>query len=131
MFNDTYELLKMVSKDREPITYYLVPEHNNLTRIFFELLSSRYEPQIKFQAGIITEVKLKLKKTTFIIKTQNLIKGSSDGCIAVDDEKTYNNMNEAMFNFNKALFNPLHKSFYNNIDLKIYKKQKPYHQQGF
>ena len=124
MFNDTYELLKMVSDDKEPITYYLVPEHNNLTRIFFELLNSRYEPQIKFQAGIITEVKLKLKKTTFIIKTQNLIKGSSDGCIAVDDEKTYNNMNEAMFNFNKALFNPLHKSFYNQVDLKIYKEAK-------
>ena len=122
MFNDTYELLNMVSNGKEPVTYYLVPEHNNLTRIFFELLNSRYEPQIKFQAGIITEVKLKLKKTTFIIKTQNLIKGSPDGCIAVDDEKTYNNMNEAMFNFNKALFNPLHKSFYNQVDLKIYKE---------
>ena len=28
-------------------------------------------------------------------------------------------MNEAMFKFNKSLFNPLHKSFYNHIDIAI------------
>ena len=28
-------------------------------------------------------------------------------------------MNKAMFNFNKSLFNPLHKSFYNDIDVAI------------
>ena len=87
MFEDTYELLNMVSKNKEPVTLYLVPEHNNLTRIFFELLSSRYEQQIKFQAGIISEVKLKLKKTTFIVKLNNLITGSSDGRIEANDEK--------------------------------------------
>ena len=124
MFRDTHDILKMVSKDKEPKTIHLVPELNNLTEIFFELVNARYEPQIRFQAGIITQIKMKLKKTTFIIKTQNLIKDSSDGCIAVDNEKTYNNMNDAMFHFNKSLFNPLHKSFYNKVDLEIYHEAK-------
>ena len=86
MFKDTYKHLTMVSEDKQPVTFYLAPKHNNLTEIFFELLNSRYEPQIKFQAGIITEVRL-LKKTTFIIKTRNLTKEASDGCIDVNDEK--------------------------------------------
>ena len=124
MFRDTHDILKMVSKDKEPKTIHLVPDLNNLTEIFFELVNARYEPQIRFQAGIITQIKMKLKKTTFIIKTKNLIKDSSDGCIAVDNEKTYNNMNDAMFHFNKSLFNPLHKSFYNKVDLEIYDEAK-------
>ena len=68
MFRDTHDILKMVSKDKEPKTIHLVPELNNLTEIFFELVNARYEPQIRFQAGIITQIKMKLKKTTFIIK---------------------------------------------------------------
>ena len=67
---------------------------------------------------------MKLKKTTFIIKTQNLIKGSVDGSIAIDDEATYNRMNTAMIEFNKAMFNPIHKSFYNEIDMQIYQEAK-------
>ena len=98
---------------------FIVPEFNNLHQLFFELIKSGYEPRITFQAGIITEIRLKLDKVKYIIKTQNLIKSSADGCIAVRDEQTYNRMNEAMFRFNKSLFNPLHKSFYNDIDISI------------
>ena len=29
-----------------------------------------------------------------------------------------------MFHFNKSLFNPLHKSFYNKVDLEIYDEAK-------
>ena len=72
MFRGTYELLKMVSKDKEPITIHLVPELNNSTKIFLELVNAKYEPQIKFQAGIITQIKLRLKKTTCIINTQKI-----------------------------------------------------------
>ena len=64
-------------------------------------------------------MRLKLKKVKYIIKTQNLVKSSGDGCIAVRDEITYNRMNEAMFKFNKSLFNPIHKSHYNDIDITI------------
>ena len=98
---------------------YLVPELNNLHELFFEIIKSGYEPRITFQAGIITDIRLKLDKVKYVIKTQNLIKSSPDGCIAVRDEQTYNRMNEAMFKFNKSLFNPLHKSFYNDIDIAI------------
>ena len=44
---------------------------------------------------------------------------SADGCIAVRDEITYNRMNEAMLRLNKSLFNPIHKSHYNDIDITI------------
>ena len=98
---------------------YLVPELNNLHELFFEIIKSGYEPRITFQAGIITDIRLKLDKVKYVIKTQILIKSSPDGCIAVRDEQTYNRMNEAMFKFNKSLFHPLHKSFYNDIDIAI------------
>ena len=42
----------------------------------------------------------------------------------IDKEATYNNMNKAMFDFNKSLFNPLHKSFYNQADIDIYEEAK-------
>ena len=77
-----------------------------------------YEPRIKY-TGIIDEIRVKFNKITYIIKTQNLIKSSSDGWIAVSNETTYNNMNKAMFNFNKSLFILSHKSFYNDIHIKI------------
>ena len=86
---------------------------------FFQIIKSGYEPRITFQAGIITDIRLKLDNVIYIIKTQNLVKSSVDGCITVRDEDTYNRMNEAMFKFNKSLINPQHKSFYNDIDLKI------------
>ena len=62
---------------------------------------------------------MKFNKIEFIIKTQNLVKTSADGCIAVSNENTYNNMNLAFFNFHKSMFNVAHKSFYNDIDIKI------------
>ena len=62
---------------------------------------------------------MKLNKVLYNIKTQNLVKTSVDGCITVKNEKTYNKLNQAMFDFNKSLFNPLHKSFYNDIDVAI------------
>ena len=82
---------------------YLVPEFNNRNELFFEIIKSGYEPRITFQAGIITDIRLK-----FV-----------DECVAVRDGQTYNRMSEAMLKFNKSLINPLHKSFYNDIDLKI------------
>jgi hypothetical protein len=116
MIKDINEILEIQGEENEDIN--IVLENNNLTEVFFQPVKSGYEPRISCQS-IITEIRLKLGKTKFIIKTQNLIKSSCDGCIAVDDEITYNRMNKAMFNFNKSLFNPLHKSFYNDIDVAI------------
>ena len=54
-----------------------------------------------------------------MLETKNLIKTSAGECIAVCDTNTYNNVNKAVFNFNKSLFNLSHKSFYNDIDIQI------------
>ena len=67
---------------------------------------------------------MKLKKTTFMVKTQKSVNISANGCIRIDKEETYNNMNKAMFDFNKPRFNPLHKSFYSQT-WKCMKTLKP------
>ena len=118
MINNVDEILKLeIDKDEKIVS--IVLENNDLTEAFFQLVKSGYEPKITFQAGIITGIKLKLNKTIYDIKTQNLVKTSVDGCIRVANENTYNNLNQAMFNFNRSLFNPKHKSFYNDIDIAI------------
>ena len=86
---------------------------------YFDLMNGGYEPRIKFQAGCISDIRLKFDKTKYNIRKQTLRADVADGCIAVNREDTYNNMNKAMFNFNTGLINPLHKSFYNDIDIKI------------
>ena len=111
------DILKIETDDKTK-EIYLVPENNNLAELLFQLLNIGYEPRIKY-TGIIDEIRLRLNKITYIIKTQNLIKSSGDGWIAVSNETTYNNMNKAMFNFNKSLFMSSHKSFYNDIDIKM------------
>jgi len=116
IIKDINEILEIKGKDNKDIN--IILKNNNLTEVFFQLVKSGYKPRIGFQL-IITEIRLKLGKTKFIIKIQNLIKLLCDGYIAIDDEITYNKINKAMFNFNKYLFNPLHKSFYNDIDVAI------------
>ena len=115
MINDSNDILKFYD-DKE---YFLVSRLNNLNKLFFDLVCNGYEPRIKFQAGKITVTRIQLNGTKYTIKTQNLIKDSHDGCITVSSEDTYNKMNKAMFDFNKALCNPIHKSFYSDIDIKI------------
>ena len=115
MINDSNDILKF-NEDKE---YFLESSLNNLNKIFFDLVCQGYEPRIKFQAGKITDIRIKLNDVKYAIKTQNLIKDSHDGCITVSSEDTYNKMNKAMFDFNKALCNPIHKSFYSDIDIKI------------
>ena len=105
--------------DKDEKEVYLVTELNNLHDLFFKVIASGSEPKITFQAGMFTEMRLRLKKVKYIIKTQNLFKSSPDGCIIVRDEITYNKMNEAMLKFNKSLFNPIHKSHYTDIDIAI------------
>ena len=87
---------------------------------FYELKEKvGYEPQIKYQAGKLTLISLKLAKTTIIIKTQQLLPESIDGQCSVSSEEVYNNMNKAMVEFNNALFKKNHKSFYSHQDIVI------------
>ena len=45
-----------------------------------------------------------------------------DGSITVETERTYNNMSRAMYDFNQELFNPLHKSYYNETDMEVFRQ---------
>ena len=118
MIKDIDDISKLkLDKDEKEVS--LVPELNNLHDLFFKVIATGYKPKITFQAGAITEMRLRLHKVKYIIKTQNLVKSSPDGCIKVRDEMTYHKMNEAMFKFNKSLFHPIHKSRYNDIDIAI------------
>ena len=63
-----------------------------------------------------------MKSMRYRIKTQNLVTSPVDGTITVRTEQIYNNVSKAMYEFNKALFNPLHKSYYNETDIQILKE---------
>ena len=52
-----------------------------------------------------------------MIKTQQLVPDSLDGCCSVSSELVYNNMNNAMTIFNTKLFRNENKSFYSNQDM--------------
>ena len=45
-------------------------------------------------------------------------------------EQIYNNMSKALYVFNKSLFNPLHQSCYNEIDLDLFKECRKINQDG-
>ena len=47
---------------------------------------------------------------------------SVDRTLTGRTEQIYNNMSKTMFEFNKALFNPLHKSYYNETDIQTLKE---------
>ena len=106
--------------------YTLIYDGNDLSELFYLSKEGGYTPQVKFSAGIVSELFFRFKINKKIIrckvKTQNLVNSSVDGTISVRTEQIYNNMSKAMFKFNKSLFNPLHKSYYNEIDVDLFKE---------
>ena len=107
---------KVKEKEKE---YKLVHSKNDLIGVLCDLVESGYEPKIRYEAGTISQIKLRFEKKTYIIATQNLVPSCIHGSVRVKCETTFNNMNRAMFKFNKALFNPLHKSFYTDTDIDV------------
>jgi hypothetical protein len=75
--------------------------------------------EIKYEAGKLTLVSVKLGKVTFMIKTQQLVPDTIDGECSVSSAEVYNNLNKAMVTFNTALFRNDHKSFYSHHDIDI------------
>ena len=59
---DVIDDISKLKLDKDEKEVYLVPELNNLHDFFFKVIGSGYEPKITFQAGIITEMRLRLKK---------------------------------------------------------------------
>ena len=119
---------------REKDNYTLIYDGNDLTQLFYESKMAGYEPQVRFTGCIVSELcfkfYIKKKSIRYRIKTQNLVTSSLDGTITVRTEQIYNKMSKAMHEFNKALFNPLHKSYYNEIDIQILKECRTIPQVG-
>ena len=97
----------------------LVHRQDNLTALLYDLLDAGYNPGINFEAGRLTAIKVSLNGILYMIQTQQLIKSAIDGVVAVDDEETYNMMNQAMMAFNHRIFLNGHKSYYTDFDLDI------------
>ena len=92
----------------------------NLNTIFCEFKRAKYEPKIIMGAGgNVASLKVKFNKLILNIRSQTLIDCAVDTSIGSSGADMFNKVNEAFFNFNKGMFNPNHKSYYNNDDLKI------------
>jgi hypothetical protein len=122
------ESINDIYKYTENDEYTMIYSKNNLAELFHQSKSTGYEPYLKFTAGVVSELlfkfkvklgKRKYKEIKYKVKTKNLIPSSVDGSSTVETEQVYNRMSKAMYEFNKKLFNPLHKSFYNELDVKI------------
>ena len=118
--------LNDLKKFREKDSYTLIYDGNDLTQLLYESKMAGYEPQVRFTGCIVSDsffkFYIKKKSIRYRIKTQNLVTSSVDGTITVRTEQIYNKMSKAMYEFNKALFNPLHKSYYNETDIQILKE---------
>ena len=118
MIEELDDILKHTEQDE----YTMIYTHNDLAKMYYQAKQAGYDPKIKFSACIISELmfqfRIKKRIITYRIKTQNLI-NAFNASITVETEDTYNRMSRAMFEFNKSLFNPLHKSYYNDIDVEI------------
>ena len=117
-----------IRKHTEEEQYTLIYDGNDLTKLFYESKQAGYEPQVKFSGCIVSELNFRFyinnRLIKYKVKTQNLVTNSIDGSICVRTENTYNRMSKAMYDFNKALFNPWHKSYYNEVDMQIFKECK-------
>ena len=115
-----------IRKYTEHSEYTLVYNGYDLSHLFYLSKQAGYEPQVRFSAGFVSELnfkfKIKDKIIKYKVKTQNLVNNSIDGSICVRTEQIYNKMSKAMFNFNTALFKPTHKSYYNEVDVEIFKE---------
>ena len=120
-FDNVDEILEM----NEENAYHLIQIDNDMAKVLHQLKSARYEPYVKYQVGMISEIKVrfrfkKLKKTIhYNIVAQNLSKQTVHSEVIANNEEMYNRMTEEMFNFNKARFKENHKSKYSEVDVKI------------
>ena len=116
-----------IRKYTEHSEYTLVYNGYDLWHLFYLSKQAGYEPQVRFSAGCVSELNFKFKikinsKIKYKVKTQNLVNNSIGGSICVRTEQIYNKMSKAMFSVNTALFKPTDKSYYNEIDVDIFKE---------
>ena len=117
--DDIVTIAKTIEIDDSFKLVNLIHRKDNLVKLLNDLREAGYNPGINFEAGKLTALKLSLNGIFFIIQTQQLIKSAIDGVVVVEDEATYNAMNQAMTSFNHKIFMNGHKSFYTELDLDV------------
>ena len=96
-----------------------------MAKVVHQFKSAGYEPFVKYDVGMISEVRARfkykqLKKTVhYNITAQNLSKQTVHSQVSVCNEDVYNRIVEEFFKFNKSLFVGTHKSRYNEDIIKI------------
>ena len=125
MFKSIDDTMKIVKDNEDEGEINLVNHDsiNGLNKVYCDFKRAGYEPKIIMGAGgAISSIKLKFNKLVLNIRSQNLLKDVIDNHISVNQTEIFNKVNEAMFKFNQGLFNPNHKSFYHDDDIKIFAK---------
>jgi len=98
---------------------YIVQKQDNLEAIVWQLYEAGYRPNIKYGAGRLTWLSLAIKKTTFVIKTQQMIDYAIDGMMEIDNATVFNRMHDAKTDFQYRLFKSEHRSYYTQQDIEI------------
>ena len=121
MIDNINDLLKLTDEE----DYTLIHRDNDLPKLLHDFKQSGYEPFVKYQAGTISELKVrwrykKLNKTiNYTIKSQNMNNNKIDEDVVVSSERVHNRTSKAMFAMNKKIFNEAHKSHYNEVDVQV------------
>ena len=120
-FNGIDDIMGIVEANEDTEEEVNLVSGKNLNTIFCEFKRAKYEPKIIMGAGgNVASLKVKFNKLILNIRSQTLIDCAVDTSIGSSGADMFNKVNEAFFNFNKGMFNPNHKSYYNNDDLKIF-----------
>eukprot|EP00438_Fugacium_kawagutii_P019097 Skav234725 [mRNA] locus=scaffold634:457313:460261:+ [translate_table: standard] len=121
MFRGIDDIMEIVKNNEEEEEEINLVSYKRLNDIYCEFKRAMYEPKIIMGAGgNITSLKLKFNGLVLNVRSQSLITSAVDTCIGSNDAEMFNKVNEAFFNFNKGMFNPNHKSYYHDDDLKIF-----------
>ena len=118
--DDILPILRQCQKNKdEQLEFNLIHSENNLMQIFCDLKRVGYTPFITWKAGQIENLKMRFNSVLFNVRCQSLVADAVDSSIIVNNADVFNKMKKAMFEFNKSLFSPSHKSFYDKQDMQI------------
>ena len=120
-FNGIDDIMGIVKENEDEEGEVNLVSGKSLNTFFCEFKRAKYEPKIIMGAGgNVASLKVKFNGLILNIRSQTLIDCAVDTCIRSNGADMFNKVNEAFFNFNKGMFNPNHKSYYHQDDLKIF-----------
>ena len=98
----------------------MIHSRNDLASLFNDFVNAWYEPFIRWTAGYISSLFVRVNTINYHRISQNLVPDSLDGGICVDNEVVFNKLSEAMYKFRNDVFRPWHKSNYNEHDMPLF-----------